>query len=57
MAKIGQKMNKSLVQLSLTSFTSLMTHLRQDINRGFSFIAGALMEHFLEWIATFYPNE
>ena len=34
------------------SLTYLMEDLHQDINRVSSFIAGALMEHFLEGIAT-----
>ena len=38
--------------LRCQSFTSLMAHLRQDINR-VSSLAGSLMEHFLEGIALF----
>ena len=44
-------MGELLLFLGPQSFTSLMAYLCQDINGGFVFSTGALMEHFLEGIA------
>ena len=42
-------------RLRAQSFTSLKSDLRQDINRGFTLKAGALMELFLEGNASLRP--